>query len=184
MVAVGGALLMGCDRPAPHQEKEKTPAAPHAPVPAHAAQGDFDGDGRPEYVWLVPPAGVNPDEMSCRGECTSQLRFSNQRLPPLAVPNCIGGKPTNLGDLNGDGRDEIGLLPEWFSSCWSSYHVFTYRQAAWGPLVKSFSTHCNQWEAEVKPIEKDRARPGHVLIRYSESTDTAIVVRTKSVPVQ
>ena len=132
----------------------------------------------------MPPAGVNPEELACQGECTSHLRFSNPRLPAISKVNCIGGAPINLGDLNGDGGDEIGLLPEWFSSCWTNYFVYTCRAGKWAELVKSFPTHCNQWEAEVKPIEKDSAKPGNVLIRYSESTDTAIVLRTRSVAVQ
>ncbi len=54
--------------------------------------------------------------MECKEECTSYLRFSNAGFSAVPVPNCIGATPTNLGDLNDD-TDEIGLLPEWFTSC-------------------------------------------------------------------
>ena len=190
---LGASLWLGCERPSgrpqetsasgrrPGQAAQSIEAKPQ--WPKNAVRGDFDGDGVPEYVWLVPPVVVL-EEMECKGDCTSNLRFSNARLPAIPMVNCIGGKPTNLGDLNGDGADEIGLLPEWFSSCWSSYHVFTYRTAAWTHLVQPFSTHCNQWEAKVKPIEKDPSQPGHVLVHYSESTDKAIVVRTKSIAIK
>ncbi|WP_201982862.1 hypothetical protein [Hymenobacter rubidus] len=35
-----------------------------------------------------------------------------------AIPmrNCIGGQPDNLGDLNDNGGDEVGLRPDWFAS--------------------------------------------------------------------
>ncbi|WP_201982865.1 hypothetical protein [Hymenobacter rubidus] len=46
------------------------------------------------------------------------------------------------------------------------------------------STHCNQWKADVKPIGKGPARPGHVLIRHTDMADTTFAVKTKSVPVE
>ncbi|WP_046243679.1 hypothetical protein [Hymenobacter terrenus] len=65
-----------------------------------------------------------------------------------------------------------------------SYFVFTYRAGKWEQLVKPFPTHCNQWESNVKPIEKDSSKKGNVLIRYSELADSEIVVKTKSLPVR
>lgn len=160
------------------------PPAPAPKLPEGAVKGDFDGDGTAEYVWLVPPEGVDADDMACKGECTSYLRFSKAKFPAITHPNCIGGTPTNLGDLNEDGDDEIGLLPEWFTSCWMNYFVYTYRAGQWRPLVKPFATHCNQWEDEVKPIEKDPGKKGFVVIRYTDMDDTTFAVHTKSVPVQ
>jgi hypothetical protein len=168
-------------QPAPPVAVTKPPTSPDT-VPKVAVRGDFDGDGRAEWVWLEAPEVT--DEMECKGECTSYLRFSEAALPAIAQKNCIGGQPENLGDLNDNGGDEIGLLPEWFTSCWTDYYVFTYRAGKWERLVKPFSTHCNQWEADIKPIEKDPARKGYVLIRYTEFADTTFAVRTKSVPVQ
>ena len=182
------SLWTACEHPTKTAEAPKsppaaaTPPAPPANVPKDAVKGDFDGDGRAEYVWLAAPEVT--DEMECKGECTSYLRFSKATLPAIAQANCIGGQPGNLGDLNGNGGDEIGLLPEWFTSCWAEYYVYTYRAGKWEQLVKPFSTHCNQWEADVKPIEKDPTHPGHVLVRYTDFNDTTFAVLTKSVPVR
>ncbi len=186
ILGLGLGLWTGCqpqvtvEKPAPAPKPHPQAVAPK--LPKGAVKGDFDGDGTAEYVWLVPPEVV--DEMECKGECTSYLRFSKARFPAIARPNCIGGTPTNLGDLNDDGGDEIGLLPEWFVGCWMDYFVYTYRAGQWRPLVAPFATHCNQWEAEVKPIEKDPGKKGFVLIRYMEMGDTTFAVKTKSVPVR
>jgi hypothetical protein len=185
-------LWTGCEQAtkpakAPEVPRPTSPVATKASVLPdtvlkEAVRGDFDGDGHAEYVWLAAPEVT--DEMECKGGCTSYLRFSEAALPAIEQLNCIGGQPENLGDLNGNGGDEIGLLPEWFTSCWADYYVFTYRAGKWERLVKPFSTHCNQWEADVKPIEKDPAHSGHVLIRYTDFADTTFAVQTKSVPVQ
>lgn len=183
LLVLGPVLWLGCERPAKTSEASR-PAIAQSPAqrPKDAVSGDFDGDGTAEYAWLVPPKVTG--ELACQGGCTSYLRFSKAQLPAIAKENCIGGTLTNLGDLNGDGGDDIGLLPEWFVGCWVDYFAYTYRAGQWRPLVKPFATHCNQWEDAQKPIRKDPGRKGFVLIRYSESVDTAIVVKTKSVPVQ
>ena len=152
-------------------------------IPEGATKGDFNGDGVTEYVWLVSPK-LKTDGADCEGECDCYLKFSNPAIPDLKVQQCIGGTPVNHGDLNDDKSDEIGLLRDWFSSCWSGYLVYTLKNGEWINAVETFSTHCNQWEAGVIPIEKDKINPGHVIIRYSETTEDSIALREKSVVVK
>ncbi|AMJ67022.1 hypothetical protein AXW84_17475 [Hymenobacter sp. PAMC 26628] len=152
------------------------------PVPAGAVKGDFDGDGAPELAWAVPPP-LTPGGMDCVGECRCSVQFSNPAIKPLAIGKYIGGALTNLGDLNNDGKDDLGVLPDWFTSCWRSYLVFSYAHGRWAYAVPPFAVHCNEMESGVKPIEKDPAHPGYVIERYSEFTEAGIVVKTKSVAV-
>jgi hypothetical protein len=154
----------------------------------NAITGDFDGDGVPESLWLVPPR--LPEKQTeenfgeCVGKCDCRLAFSNSKLPPITVESCIGGGPVNEGDLDGDGADEIGLLPGWWHGCWRGYKVYTFKGAAWKFLVDPISTHCNQWDAGVDVIAKDPNRPGYVTIHYTDMSGADFGVKAKSVKVK
>lgn len=145
--------------------------------------GDFNGDGKIEFMWLEIPK-LSEDEMNCVGKCESTIVFSDKSIPSIKVDNCIFGSPVNEGDLNGNGTDEIGLLPGWFTSCWHTYLVWTYKNGRWVYAVDPISTHCNQWEKGADAIEKDNKREGYVIIRYSEITDADFVILSKSVKVR
>ncbi len=148
-------------------------------IPDNAVKGDFNGDGKPDYVWLIKPA-MNAEEMDCVGECRSILKFSAPGLADITVGQCIGGIPVNLGDLNGDKTDEIGLLPDWFTSCWHNYYVYSYINKGWRYLVAPIITHCVQWDDGLGAIRKDK-QAGYVTIRYSKMTDSDISIKSKRV---
>ena len=151
-------------------------------IPKDAIKGDFNGDGKLDYMWLQKPK-LKDEEMDCEGDCTSFIKFSDPTIPPIEVESCISGYPTNEGDLNKNGTDEIGLLPGWFTSCWKAYYVWTFKNGDWIYAVEPFSTHCNQWDEGIKPIEIDFNKKGNVIIRYSESTVDDIVTKSKSIKI-
>lgn len=151
-------------------------------IPKDAVKGDFNGDGLLDYAWLVPPKESECGD--CSGNCTSYIKFSDIAIPSIKIEMCIDGIPTNLGDLNKNGNDEIGLLPGWCTSCWRAYNVYTFKNNKWIFAVEPFSTHCNQWEEGIKPIEIDPNKNGNVLIRYSELTGDDILTKTKSVQIK
>lgn len=143
--------------------------------------GDWDGDGTAEPVYLVPPK-LHVDTSGfddCVGPCSCRLVFKKQ--PALVIETCLGGVPVNEGDLDGDGADEIGVLPEWFTSCWHGYRIYSLRGGAWSQVM-AISTHCDQWEKGVDAIERDKAHPGFVITRSTSMEDFSLVVR--SVPFQ
>ncbi len=153
-------------------------------IPNTKIKGDFNGDGKLDYLWIVAPKISETEESGCIGECTSYIKFSDPSIPDIKIESCIGGTPVNHGDLNQNGTDEIGLLPDWFSSCWSSYFVWTLINNKWIYAVEPFSTHCNQWEEGINPIEIDNNRPGNVIIRYSDfSEETGSGIKSKSIKI-
>jgi hypothetical protein len=151
-------------------------------IPKHAIKGDFNGDGKLDYMWLHTPK-LTANEMDCIGECNSFIKFSDPTIPSIKVTNCISGHPSNAGDLNKNRTDEIGLLPGWFTSCWRDYYVWTFKNGAWIKAVEPFSTHCNQWQDGIKPIEIDKKKQGNVIIRYSDHTGERIVTKSKSIKI-
>lgn len=153
-------------------------------IPRDAVSGDFDGDGIKEYMWIVAPK-IADNETDCIGDCNSYIHFSNPKIPTIKIENCIGGTPDNLGDLNKNKTDEIGLSPDWFTSCWKAYYVWTLKNDKWIYAVEPFSTHCQQWEEGVKPIEIDPKHDGYVIIRYSEfiNDNSDLVTSSKSVKI-
>lgn len=154
-----------------------------APAPGLSVRGDFNGDGNQELAWLQPPQ-LDEDQVECLDSCIAYIRFSDPAIAPIRVAKCIGGQPVNPGDLNGDGAEEISLLPEWFSSCWRSYYVWTLKYQQWSYAIDPFPTHCDQWEDGVCPIEVDGSKPGYVLTRYSQLEGEEIILKERLVPLQ
>ena len=147
-------------------------------------KGHFTRKHKIETAWLTPPK-LNADETGCiDGNCMATINFSDPTIPVIPINSCIGGTLTNLGDLDNDGLDEIGVLPEWFTSCWRDYRAYTFKRGKWIPAVAPFPTHCNQWEENLQPIIKDLAVPGNVIITYSAFEGKEIVFKKKSVAIK
>lgn len=167
-------------------EKRDTAFAKTATSPKKDfASGDFNGDGRKERMWLIKPQLTDNDN-NCVGKCDSYIKFSDPAIPMIKVADCVGGNPLNLGDLDGNGTDEIGILPGWFQGCWRSYLVYTYKSKKWLYPVEPIMTYvCNDDLGDnFIPIRKDPKKNGYVLIRYDMTTaDGDIVKKIKSVPV-
>lgn len=169
--------------PAATRVSPATTEQTHSPTPP-TVSGDYNGDGKPETAWIEPPDSLNIDEMSC-GDCVCHIRFSDATIPPLAVPQCIDGTPVNEGDLNHNRTDEIALQPDWFTSCWRSYYLWTLKNNEWIPAIEPIPTHCIQWEEDIEAVSPDPKHRNQVIIHYSALDDETadMVVKSASVPI-
>lgn len=155
-------------------------------APNDGATGDFNGDGKTETCWMETPE-LQEEEMDCVGECCCFIRFSDSHIPSLKISDCIGGSPDILGDLDGNGTSEIGILPEWWTSCWHSYFVYTYANGKWQLFVDPIPTHCNlidELDESGDPIiEKISGKNDKFKVHYSEFDESMsdIVNKTKTV---
>ncbi|MGX5687294.1 hypothetical protein ACWKWW_22330 [Chryseobacterium cucumeris] len=142
-------------------------------------QGDFDGNGTKEYAYTkVTDCG---DE--CEGKCETTIYFSDKNIQPITITPANQGSLYNLGDLNGDGKEEIGFYANWCTSCWHPFYVYTLGKTGWMPLLPSISTHCNQWEEDQFPIKKDPKKKGYVIVTSSKWENDDIKISSKSVKV-
>ena len=72
------------------------------------AYGDFNGDGKKEYVYFIPPKDADRwEELDDFESLYGVLKFTNPSIPSIEVKQCVSGVPCNLGDLNGDGNVDV-----------------------------------------------------------------------------
>lgn len=127
-------------------------------------KGDFNGDGKVEKLWLKIPKGADPLESNYE-DCYCLIESSDSKINNKKIEYCLTGDLDNLGDLNGDGGDELGLLTVWFQGCWRPYFVLTYKNNSWEKLIPNISTHCNMWEEAGQFVEKDPNNPNRLITK-------------------
>ncbi|KMQ64188.1 hypothetical protein ACM39_16825 [Chryseobacterium sp. FH2] len=141
--------------------------------------GDFDGNGKKEYAYIK----VSDCSDDCDGKCETIIYFSDKNIKPFTISPANSGTLYNLEDINHDGKDDIGFYPNWCTSCWHPFYVYTYKKNNWEPLVSPISTHCSQWEDDKFPIKKDPEKKGNVIITSSVWKDDDIKINSKSIKV-
>ncbi|MDO4510716.1 MAG: hypothetical protein Q4B68_02730 [Bacteroidales bacterium] len=148
------------------------------------AQGDFNGDGKQEYVYFVPPKDAEHwDELDDLDVLNGVLKFTDPAIPEIFVKQCVMGAPRNLGDLNGDGTDEIGIQPGWVTSNWQLYRIFALKPEGWIDAVEPFTIYLDADDFDQNPPVK-KLSGGRVRITTYEWLGDTIVPRPKAVKVK
>lgn len=141
--------------------------------------GDYDGNGTKEYAY----SKVSDCSDECDGKCETTIYFSDKNIKSFTIAPARNGSLYNLKDLNDDGKDDLGFYPDWCTSCWHPFYVYTDGKNGWKPLVEPIPTHCSQWEEEKFPIKKDPKKKGNVIITTSEWLDDDIKIISESVKI-
>ena len=108
---------------------------------AGAVKGDFDGDYRRDWLWVKAPYDCDPDTRNC----DIKLYSSSGRLDgiPLMTTNENGGSDAldivHVGDLDGDGTDDMAFVAAGGSSAWRGGFVYTFPRGNKPRLVAEFS---------------------------------------------
>lgn len=148
-------------------------------LPNDSLKGDFDGVGKIETLYVTSNGCIDEKILE---SCICILSFS-KKLPTLKIVESMGADLYNLGDLNGDGSDEFGYIRVWQGS-WQQFHVLTYKNRKWVNLVPPFNAFLDYiLDKGLIPIEKDKTKKGHVVIRSCEMVGQEVTVITKSVKV-
>jgi hypothetical protein len=132
--------------------------------------GDFNGDGKREKAWFKDmgiTAFFDCKENGTSKSCEGTIVFSDKHINPLTIENCPMAMFKNEGDLYGDGKDVIGVLPGWFNSSCREYSVFTMSNGGWKLACPSIGNTLNMREAGIVLVEKDKTKQGWVIIRES-----------------
>jgi hypothetical protein len=139
-------------------------------IPTNAVKGDFNGDGKQEWMWLIKPK-IATEGRSCEGECNCIIKFSDAKIPDLVVKGyCIGGNPQNEGQLDDDNiSDEISLIPHWFTSAWREARVYRFKNNAWDGFTKI--RLFIETDSIVDFIRKDETNPNTVIISEHSWTE-------------
>ena len=152
-------------------------------VAGKSTRGDFNGDGKKETATLMINKDIShwDDEGYDMSNLNAYITFSDKRIPNIFVKMCIGGQPRNLGDINGDGKDEIGMQPQWVTSAWQSYCVWTLKHGEWIESVPSFTVYVgNDIDFDKNPPVKKLGK-GKVRIYYNQWENEDIVTKSKVV---
>lgn len=145
-------------------------------------EGDFNGDQKTEKAWFKNIGGEEFEDCQQNGtkkSCEGIIQFSDKTIRPLKIDYCPMSTFKNEGDLYGDGKDVIGVLPGWFSSACRQYSVFTLKKGKWQLACSSISNTMNMREAGIILIEKDLTQKGWVVIRESVGAYTTRVEKNK-----
>lgn len=129
--------------------------------------GDFNGNGKQDTLMVGNVHYYNNNHYD--GINYFYFVFSDETIPKLKIEySNLDYTIKNEGDLDGDGRDEIGFLYGWGTSGCRSYSVYTLKNNKWKELIEPVFLTMPIRAMGIVPVEKDPEQEGVILIRTIE----------------
>jgi len=107
-----------------------------------------------DTAFVIKPKLAEEAERQEKEVFEINVLFSNKKWPTLNFKSAIGADLFLVSDLNDDGKPELLLRPEWFSSCWASINLFSMKDNAWQLIKKGSMYFCAEEYPLSKRIEK------------------------------
>jgi hypothetical protein len=159
-------LLLSCKQNKQNTEKIDTTVSIEEVYERDTISGDFNGNGIIDYAYLtIYQYGENEFDW----HVNSHIIFSDSTIAPIET-ECFIEMLANLGDLNGDGADEIGFA-ERAESRLQTYSVYSFNKNQWHKLL-SVDYHDSFDATDL--IRKHPTKQGYVLaktIEWDEETE-------------
>lgn len=132
-------------------------------VPNDAVRGDFDGDGKIDYIWIEA-------KRDSYGYLVGKAKLcsDNPKLTGLTWEGGRGVMLLNLGDLNGTRRDFIGAIP-YSMSAWCTFETYGFKDGKLKSVIPAFTI----WTVNEDYLRVKRGeRKGSVIIGTNDMADT------------
>jgi len=127
--------------------------------------GDINGDGIVDTVYVItPPLKIEVDSANpalsiaydyVNYEGSNTVRFSCN-LPPFKYKNSVWGRVENLGYLSNGTVCDLLFIVGWFQGCWTTAHVFQYKNKKWNEVASSVIYDCDEDSTSDRVIIKNK----------------------------
>jgi hypothetical protein len=129
------------------------------------AVGDLNGDGVVDTAIVIPPRYNDPADIQqgCKDSCYCRIRFTNG-MPDIASVIGTGETIWPVGDLDGNGFVELGMIPDWPTSVWQRMAVYGFKDKQWKCYAEvSINLNCmyndsNYFTHRIASIDKTHFR--------------------------
>lgn len=127
--------------------------------------GNFSGMGK-DILFAVPL-----DSLHDGYHYDWQIVSRNSNIKPLNVDITINPIMTNVGDLDGNGTDELGVFTDWHSSNWCGFYVYTFTDGEWKQLITTIDIHRDHYKDSlnngVNVVERSEHK-GYLKVHFSD----------------
>lgn len=113
------------------------------PDSIHKIPGDFNGDGNIDTAKVLPAWSYDSTSWICPYAYTTII--FGEPMDSIVIDGMPDAYIMNVGDLDGNGSDELQIIPEWYNSCWGGVVIYAYQKNKWAEIASTGNIYrCNE----------------------------------------